>query len=167
MKRRLFQLSVALVAVLFAAGDPAARVSAEQPASQFKLHLVRTVFIEPIDHISPDRRIDEAVRTFLVAEGFVVVPDRAEADVTLKITWAVDVVVDGGPKDYPKNRFLIALASPSGDPLWNTTVSVLENSAERATLAYQARAIATALGKAWRKSARRAHYTIPSSRQPN
>ena len=167
MKRRLFQLSVALVAVLFGAGDPAARVYAEQPPSQFKLHLVRTVFIEPIDNLSLDRRIDDAVRPFLVAEGFVVVPNRAGADVTLKITWAVDVVVDGGPRDYPKNRFLIALASPAGAPLWQTTVSVLESNAERATLAYQARMIARALSKAWVKSARRANYPIPPGRQPN
>ena len=167
MKRLLLTVLVAFVAVLFAAGHPAARVAAEQPSSQFELHLVRTVFIEPIDSLSPDRRIDEAVRPSLVDEGFVVVTDRAAADVTLKITWAVDVVVDGGPRDYPKNRFLIVLADPSGDRLWQTTVSVLESNAERATLAYQARAIAKALGKAWLKSARQARYPIPPSRQPN
>ena len=134
MKRLLLTVLVAFVAVLFAAGHPAARVAAEQPSSQFELHLVRTVFIEPIDSLSPDRRIDEAVRPSLVDEGFVVVTDRAAADVTLKITWAVDVVVHGGPRDYPKNRFLIALADPSGDRLWQTTVSVLDSNAERETL---------------------------------
>ena len=167
MKPRPIRLSVALVALLLAAGIPAARVSAEQASSQFKLHLVRTVFIEPIDNLPPDRRIDEAVRPSLVDEGFVVVTDRAAADVTLKITWAVDVVVDGGPRDYPKNRFLIALADLSGHQLWQTTVSVLESNAERATLAYQARAIARALGKAWLKSARHARYPLPPGRQPN
>ena len=167
MNPRAFHLSVALVVFFLAAGLPLALVSADQPTSQFKLHLVRTVFIVPIDSLPPERRIDEAVRSCLGAEGFVVVPDRSEADVTLTIAWEVDVVVDGGPRDYPKNRFLVSLVSPSGEPLWQTTVSVLESNAERATLAYQARAIARVLGKAWLKFARRAHYPIPPGRQPN
>ena len=61
----------------------------------------------------------------------------------------------------------LARTDQFGNQLWQTSVSVLESNAERATLAYQARAIARALGKAWLKSARQARYPIPPGRQPN
>jgi hypothetical protein len=158
-----------LIALLFLGALLAARPvdAADSPQTGFRFHLVHRLHVQPINNAVEVELIDKALARELALFGFEVVPRSESADATLVIDWAVVVVADGGPKDYPENIFQIVLVDNASRPLWKGKVSVLESRRERRTVDYQARAIARKLEKAWHDSARKWKSTSPLRRQPN
>ena len=127
---------------------------------EFRFHFLRKLYVQPIENLQTDRRIDDALRRELTTVGFIVVDARQEADAVVALTWQVEVVIHGGPEDYPKDIFTVVLEAPGGATLWRGRVSVVESRSERRATVYKARAIANALVKAWNKSARRSNYKL-------